>query len=129
MLHGRFQDVIRTNLRVSQKQTFLRCCPERPPLSSRPLVAPLVPLSPRRTRPPRSNQAVWQPRGAAVAGSRRSGRDHWSRPGHTGQHLWMLPSRKGRMRELNCTFPGVGATTRLGWANGMTSSEDGRGVV
>lgn len=34
-----------------------------------------------------------------------------------------------RMRELNCTFPGAGATTRLGCAKGMASSEDGRGVV
>jgi hypothetical protein len=33
------------------------------------------------------------------------------------------------MRELNCTFPGAGATTRLGCAKGMASSEDGRGVV
>ena len=32
-------------------------------------------------------------------------------------------------RELNCTFPGAGATTRLGCAKGMASSEDGRGVV
>jgi hypothetical protein len=36
---------------------------------------------------------------------------------------------KLRMRELNCTFPGAGATTRLGCAKGMASSEDGRGVV
>ena len=33
------------------------------------------------------------------------------------------------MRELNCTFPGAGATTRLGCAKGMASSEDGRSVV
>ena len=38
-------------------------------------------------------------------------------------------TRIDRMRELNCTFPGAGATTRLGCAKGMASSEDGRGVV
>ena len=40
----------------------------------------------------------------------------------------MAIAKKG-MRELNCTFPGAGATTRLGCAKGMASSEDGRGVV
>ena len=32
-------------------------------------------------------------------------------------------------RELNCTFPGAVASTRLGCATGMASGEDERGVV
>ena len=47
MLHGRFQDEIGTNLGFSRKRTFLERL-SRAPLSrrpSRPLVAPLVPLS------------------------------------------------------------------------------------
>jgi hypothetical protein len=43
--------------------------------------------------------------------------------------VYRLASAPNRMRELNCTFPGAGATTRLGCAKGMTSSEDERGVV
>ena len=55
---------------------------------SRPL-APLMPSSEREDRHDTS-QAARRSRGGAVAGSRRAGRDHWSRPGQAGRRVWTL---------------------------------------
>jgi len=46
-----------------------------------------------------------------------------------GRHHALLGLRHIRKRELNCTFPGAVASTRLGCATGMASGEDERGVV